>query len=108
MGKIVTIKKTTPAQAVKITTPEEEKVVRGWLADMFVAEYPDQISTREQAEELAEAQELEPVVQAGFWFARDHGSNIVYMIEPDEFEKAHEVVSSQDVLGEASAFKIAK
>lgn len=108
MGKILTLQKTTRTRAIKVTSPEEEEVVRGWLADMFVTDYPEQISTREQAEELANAQELTPVIEGGFWFARDEGSVAVYMIEPDEFTKSFEVLDTKDVLGEASAFKIAK
>ncbi len=106
MGKMLTIQKTTRTHAIKITSPEEEEVVRGWLADMFVTDYPEQITNRAQAVELAEAQELTPVITAGYYFARDEGSVAVYMIEPDEFTKAFEVVDNKDILGATSAFKI--
>lgn len=104
MGKLITIQKTVTAQAVKINSPEEDALVREWLAEMF-EQGIDGISPQE-AVELAQSQELAPVIDAQAWFARDNGSPVVYIIPPEQFVVNFEEISEEDIpAAESESFK---
>lgn len=103
-GKIVTIQKTTTTKAVQINTPEEDAEVRTWLADMFKVQI-DQI-TQEEAEDLARAQDLSPIVGAGGWFAKDEGNPIIYIISPEDYDICYDKLDVEEIKNVAEAFKL--
>jgi hypothetical protein len=102
MGKLVTVQKTITTEAVQINTPEEDAYVRAWLADMFRLSL-DAI-TEEEAVELAQAQDLTPIVEAHGWFAKDKDSHLVYVIAPENFIDDFEEVDEIDIVGETDTF----
>lgn len=95
MGKLVLIKKTISAEAIQVNSPEEDARVREWLSEMFLVGIEG--ISQEEAVELAQAQELSPVIDAKAWFARDIGSQVVYIIPPEDFIVQFEEVSEEDI-----------
>lgn len=109
MGKILTVQKTIETQVVQINSPEEDAVVRAWLAEMFKAQIAD--ITQEDAEALAGDQFLTPIVEAHGYFARDKGDSNIYIIPAPDLIKNYEEVSERELPSALdadveSAFKI--
>lgn len=93
MGKLITARKTVLIDAVLITSDEEEKVVRGWLADLM-----------DGSTETADSVDLQELIDSRTWFMRDHGSKIVYITSPADFLVNFEEVGEEEIKGEDYGF----
>jgi hypothetical protein len=85
MGKIINVRKVRHAEALQIDSPEDEKIVRGWLAEQY-------------GEEFAEDAEISNLIQHHAWFLRDVGSPIVYVTSAEEFPQIFEEVDPEDTV----------
>lgn len=95
MTNIVTIQKTITSEAVKVDSPEADALVRQWLVEMFQVQL-DGI-TQVEAEDLARAQVLTPIVEAGAYFARDNGDKTVFIIPPEDFASGYVEVGATEI-----------
>ena len=83
MGKIITVRKTTMIETVKVEDAASERVVRQWMSEMFQT---DLDLSEAEAEVLAKLQDISELIEGGVRFARDADSKIMYLITPEEFE----------------------
>lgn len=75
MGKIIKVKKSVISEAVLITDKASEFLVREWLEGMGVTDA-----------------DLQDLINRRVWFMRDPGSEIVYLVPGETFEKNFEQV----------------
>jgi hypothetical protein len=80
MGTIITVRKTQQAEAIQINSPEEEEVVRGWLSAMGMSDHAG----------------IDPLKEQKFWFLKDAGSVIVYVVSAEDFAAQYEEVEREN------------
>lgn len=76
---ILTVRKTLHSEAIQIRSSEDEETVRAWL----------------KASGVEGEANLEPLKELGAYFLRDHGSPIVYVTLPEDFERNFEPVEKK-------------
>lgn len=93
MGTIITARKVRLTEAVQINSEEEEKIVRQWIAES----YGD--------EEAGKSADLEELKSKHFYFMRDKGSNILFLMHPADFLSDYEEVSEEELEAINDPFK---
>ena len=89
----ITVRKIVPAEAILITTPEDEDAVRTWLAELI------------GDPQVAQETDLTDLIDAHVWFLRDHGSTIVYIVPAADFITNYEEVNEDDPDNEELDFR---
>jgi len=82
---LLRVRKTRITEAIQITTPDDEKIVRSWLVEWTG-----------QADEIFD---LENLKQQHIYFMRDEGSPIVYITASADFLTFFEEVDEEEELG---------
>jgi len=95
MGKIITVRKVRSAEAVLITSDEEEALVREWLAE-YIAEFGDDFDSAAQ-QDFASTADLESIKENRMWVLRDEGSKMVYVVPAADFLEDYEEVNEADI-----------